>query len=163
MTRLSRPTAGDALMVVGVLHTAIGLAKYRRTLREMARDGMVGTVNGDHERDEAFWFLVCGTSMVLTGRLARWAQLRTRTLPASVGSMLLGFGAAGATLMPRSGFWSLVVPDILALKAGRREDDDGADDAASTETKGGRRWRPNNERAAEYNRSVGGRCAQARW
>jgi hypothetical protein len=62
MTQLSRFSAGDALTVVGVLHTAVGLAKYRRTLREMARDGVVGAVNGDHERGEAFWLLVCGAS-----------------------------------------------------------------------------------------------------
>ena len=120
MTRLSRPTAGDALMVIGVLHTTIGLAKYRRTLREMARDGIVGAVGGDHERGEAFWFLVCGASMVLTGRLARWTQLRTGTLPASTGWMLLDIGAAGVALMPRSGFWALFVPAILALVVGRR-------------------------------------------
>ena len=87
MSRLSRFSAGDALTAIGVLHTAAGLAEYRQTLREMARDGVVG---GDHERGEAFWFLVCGASMVLTGRLARWTQLRTGTLPASTGSMLLG-------------------------------------------------------------------------
>ena len=124
MTRLPSFTAGDALMVVGVLHTAIGFAEYRRTLREMARDGMVGTVDGDHERGEAFWFLVCGASIVLTGRLARWAQLRTGTIPASAGSMLLGISVAGATLMPRSGFWALFIPAILALDAGHREGED---------------------------------------
>jgi Family of unknown function (DUF6463) len=62
MTQLSRFSTGDALTVVDVPHTAVGLAKYRRTLREMARDGVVGSVNGDHERGEAFWFLVCGAS-----------------------------------------------------------------------------------------------------
>src|SRR5215212_2745984 len=62
MTQLSRFSTGEALTVVGVPHTAVGLAKYRRTLREMARDGVVGSVNGDHERGEAFWFLVCGAS-----------------------------------------------------------------------------------------------------
>ncbi|HEX6711389.1 MAG TPA: DUF6463 family protein [Rubrobacter sp.] len=120
MIRLSRFTAGDALTAVGVLHTVVGLAKYRRTLREMARGGVVDAVNGDHERGEAFWFLMFGASVVLTGRLSRWTQLQTGTLPASTSSMLLGIGAAGATLMPRSGFWGLVVPAILALEAGRR-------------------------------------------
>jgi hypothetical protein len=127
MTRLSRFTAGDALTTIGVLPTAVGLAKYRGTLREMAHDdGVVDAVNGDHERGEVFWFLVCGASMVLTGRLARWTQLRTGTLPASTGSMLLGIGAAGATLMPRSGFWTLSVPVILALEARRRGSEVGA-------------------------------------
>jgi hypothetical protein len=116
---LSRFTAGDALAAIGVLHTVVGLAKYRRTLREMARGGVVGAVNGDHKRGEAFWFLMCGASMVLTGRLARWMQRQTGTLPASTGSMLLGIGAVGVTLMPRSGFWAIFVPAILASKTSR--------------------------------------------
>jgi len=107
--------------MVGVLHTAIGIAEYRRALRGIAHDGLVGAVKGDHERGEAFWFLVCGASMVLTGGLARWTQLRTGTLPASTGSMLLGISAAGATLMPRSGFWSPLVVAMLAFRVRRRE------------------------------------------
>jgi len=55
-------------MVIGILHTAIGLAEYRRTLREMVRDGMVGTVNGYHERGE-----------ILTVSLTKWlARSRKR-------------------------------------------------------------------------------------
>jgi len=122
MTSYPRPTAGDALTVVGVLHTTVGLAKYRRTLRKMAREGVIDTVKGDREREAALWFLTCGASLILTGRLARWTQLQTGTLPASTGTMLLGTGAAGAALLPRSGFWALFVPAILASKISRRRD-----------------------------------------
>jgi len=128
MTRLPSFTAGDALIVVGVLHTAIGFAEYRRTSREMARDGMVGTVDGDHERGEAFWFLVCGASMVLTGRLARWAQLRTGTLPASAGSLVSAWREPSSCLVRDSGpclsrpSWPWM-PDTERVKT-------GADDAS---------------------------------
>lgn len=125
MTRLPRFNAGDALTAIGVLHTAFGITEYRHALQEIARGGFVDAVKGDHERGEAFWSLMCGASMVLTGRLARWTQLRTGTLPASTGSMLLGIGVAGATLMPRSGFWALFVPAILALEAGSKGSADG--------------------------------------
>ena len=114
MTWLPRPTAGDALTVVGALHTSIGLAKYHKGLREMVRDGVIDTVEGDPEREAAVWFLTCGASLILMGRLARWTQRQTGTLPSFVGPMLFGIGAVGASFMPRSGFWALFLAAILA-------------------------------------------------
>lgn len=107
MMRIQRLGAGEALTAVGVFHTAAGLAKYRHALREMAHEGLVDAVKGDHERGEAIWFLMCGASVFLTGRLARWTQMRTGTLPASTGWMLFGIGVVGSALLPRSGFWSI--------------------------------------------------------
>jgi hypothetical protein len=115
MTRLLRPTAGDALATVGVLHTTVGLAKYRKALREMVRDGVIDTIEDDPDREAAVWFLTCGASLSLMGFLARWTLRQTGTLPFFVGPMLFGIGAVGATLMPRSGFWALFVAGILAF------------------------------------------------
>ena len=115
MTRLPRPTAGDALAITGILHTIIGLVEYRGALRDMVRDGVIDTVEDNPEREAAFWFLTCGVSLVLMGWLARWTQRRTGTLPSFVGSALLGIGTAGVTLMPRSGFWAVFVSAILAF------------------------------------------------
>jgi hypothetical protein len=74
MTRLLRPTAGDKLATVGVLHTTGGLAKYRKALREMVRDGVIDTIEDDPDREAAVWFLTCGASLILMGFLARWTQ-----------------------------------------------------------------------------------------
>ena len=114
MTRLPRPTAGDALTTIGVLHTTVGLAKYRKALRKIVRDGVIDVVEGYLEREATLWFLTCGASLILTGRLARWTQRQTGTLPSFVGPMLFGLGTVGATLMPRSGFWAIFVAVILA-------------------------------------------------
>lgn len=115
MTPFSRPTTGDALTIIGILHTSIGLAEHRRVLREVVRDGMIDAVEGDPEREAALWFLTCGVSLVLMGRLARWPQRQAGTLPSFVGPELLGIGMAGVTLMPRSGFWAVLVAAILAF------------------------------------------------
>jgi len=120
MMRMQRLGAGEALTAVGVFHTAAGLAKYRHALREMAYEGLVDAVKGDHERGEAIWFLMCGASVFLTGRLARWTEMRTGTLPASTGWMLFGIGVVGSALLPRCGFWSIFVPAILSLGVTRR-------------------------------------------
>ena len=115
MTRSPRPTAGGTLVIIGMLHTSIGLAEHRRVLQEMVRDGMFDAVEGDPEREAAFWFLTCGVSLVLLGWLVRWAQRQTGTLPFFVGPALLGIGTAGITFMPRSGFWAVFVAAILAF------------------------------------------------
>jgi Family of unknown function (DUF6463) len=113
--RLSCPTAGTVLTIIGILHTSIGLAEHRGALREMVRNGMIDAVEGDPEREAAFWYLTCGVSLVLMGWLARWARRQTGTLPFFVGPALLGIGTAGVTLMPRSGFWAVFVAAILAF------------------------------------------------
>jgi hypothetical protein len=48
------------------------------TLQEVARDGVIDAVAGDHERELAIWFITCGAALILTGRLAHWAQLATQ-------------------------------------------------------------------------------------
>lgn len=115
MTGLSRPTAGTALTIVGILHTSIGLAEHREVLRDVVRDGVIDTVEGDAEREAAFWFITCGVAIVLMGWSLRWARLQTGTLPRFVGPALLGIGTVGVTLMPRSGFWAVLVAAILAF------------------------------------------------
>jgi Family of unknown function (DUF6463) len=50
MMPIQRLGAGEALTAVGVFHAAAGLAKYRHALREMAHEGLVDAVKGDHER-----------------------------------------------------------------------------------------------------------------
>ena len=96
MTRLPRPTAGTALTIIGILHTGIGLAEHRAVLREIVRDGVIDAVEGDPEREAAFWFITCGVSLVLMGRLARWTRLQAGALPPFVGPALLGIGTAGS-------------------------------------------------------------------
>ena len=60
VTRSLRPTAGAALTIIGILHTGIGLVEHRAVLREIVRDGVIDAVEGDPERETAFWFITCG-------------------------------------------------------------------------------------------------------
>ncbi len=70
----------------------------------------------------------------MPGQLAHWAQRRTGTLPPALGWGLLGLSAAGAVLMPVSGFWLVIPQAPLALALSRRG---GApEDAVGTATAG---------------------------
>ena len=81
---------------------------------------MIDTVRGRRDREEALWFLVSGAALVVIGRLAAWTERRTGTLPTSTGALLLGLGAVGAAVLPRSGFWTLLPAGAAAIRVARR-------------------------------------------
>ncbi len=112
---------GELQLATGAAHLALGVARFRPALAAIARDGVVGVTQGDHERETAVWFLTSGAGFLLAGGLARWAQRQAGTLPVGYGVGLLGLGLAGAALMPRSGFWAVAANGLLALAAARAE------------------------------------------
>lgn len=112
---------GRLITAIGAGHTAIGLVGYRSVLAAMGRDGLIDSVRGVPHRQEALWFLTSGAGLVVTGSLASFTERRTGTLPPSTGVLLLGIGALGGTVLPRSGFWALIPVGAAALRVARRD------------------------------------------
>lgn len=110
---------GETQIAIGILHTAIGLRAYRRPLAAIVRQRGLA-VTDPPERQAAFWFMVCGLSTIAAGQTARWAQRQTGTIPAGLGRSSLAVGLLGGLLIPKSGFWLVVLHGLLAL-SGRRE------------------------------------------
>ena len=121
MGRRGTGLVGTLITAVGAGHTAIGLVGYRSVLAAMVREGLVDSVRGVPRREEALWFLTSGAGLVVTGRLASFAEQRTGTLPPSTGALLLGIGALGGAVLPRSGFWGLIPVGAAALRVARRD------------------------------------------
>jgi hypothetical protein len=101
-------------MAIGVLHTVVGLAIFRATLKELLAEGLVNTVHGQPMRELAFWFLFFGFLGILLGALVDWCEARGQRLPAFLGLGLLALAAVCVTLMPVSGGWLLLVPALGA-------------------------------------------------
>jgi hypothetical protein len=112
---------GDLVTVIGAGHTAIGLVGHRAALMDIAPAGVIDTVRGELDREQALWFLVSGAALVGIGRLASYTERRTGALPASTGALLLGLGTVGAAVLPRSGFWTLLPAGVAALRAATRD------------------------------------------
>jgi hypothetical protein len=118
-----RRYSGPLLMATGVLDLLVCLLLYPGPLGAIARGGFFNTVElrpPRLDREVAFWHVASGTMMVLLGALVHWAQARTATLPAFLGWSLLAFGAAGAILVPVSGFWAVLPQAGLILAVSRR-------------------------------------------
>jgi hypothetical protein len=122
-----RGTPGKALLLIGVLHEAVGIAAGlgalplsdglpRNLFREILSAGVIGAVEADRGRAVLFWYLSFGLLLLMLGfALDRW-EVRGDRLPASVGWQLVLLALAGGLLIPASGFWLALVPGIWVLR-----------------------------------------------
>lgn len=118
--------AGTGLLVIGTAHLALAARRWGGTYARMARGGLVGSLQpaGGPEQErlrraEGFWFGVTGVSLLLLGDLARSVERRGDDLPRSLGWGLAGTALLGGTVVPRSGFWALLLPAWAVLRRAR--------------------------------------------
>ena len=110
-----------ALTWTGVIHTLYGVVAYGATLAEIVGDGVFNAIGSDSGpgRDAALWFLATGVLLIVLGRMARWAQRSTGTLPSFLGWSVVGLALVIGVLNPASG-WPLVAVSGALLLAARR-------------------------------------------
>ncbi len=106
---------GKSIIFIGIVHSLFGFVVFRSTLAGLLRDGLVNTVNGQPEREFAFWFLFFGFMAIISGTLVDWCERIYEKLPGFLGWSLLALTAALVILMPVSGGWSLFIPAIGAI------------------------------------------------
>ncbi len=111
---------GIAVVATGVLHLATGLVAFGPPLLGMIGDGLVNTIGADVERNNAWWFLVAGGFLVITGLTIRWALRTAGQLPAVLGWGMILISALGVVVAPASGFWLVLVEGVLLVYVSRR-------------------------------------------
>ncbi len=113
---MSKITAGSLTIGIGVVHQAVGVGFGRHALAAIARDGIIGAVEANHERAVVFWFLFFGFVLILFGASLH-AHERAGTAPRSLGFGLLALSLAGGLAIPTSGFWLALVPAAMVIFA----------------------------------------------
>lgn len=120
---LPQPLVGRTLLAIAAVHVGAGPVVYPESLRSTWEAGVVGAVERDpvlvDRRGIGFWYLTTGGALALLGGAVHHLEQRPEGLPRSVGWGLLAFAGWGAALMPRSGFWALAGPGVLALRRRR--------------------------------------------
>ncbi len=111
---------GPFLTLLGIVHLLLFAVLHAHRWAAIARDGGVGTVDGDDEREAAFWTVGFGLLLLLVGDLLRHLQTRQGAAPASSGWIMLVLGVGGGVLMPVSPFWLFVPLGLLLLGPPRR-------------------------------------------
>lgn len=119
MSRSSPPLAlaGSLLIGVAVLHAAFGAWFGRGPLAGMLSDGIFNSVDSHSERGLVFWFLMVSPLLLLLGQLCMFLAERGITPPRWLGFEVLLLTVGCALLMPVSGFWLLIPPAALLLRA----------------------------------------------
>ncbi len=125
--RLASP--GRAIALVGAGHAAWGLVAYRKPLVEILRAGAYDTVgdgifrraHSDDARAAGFWFMFAAPLMGLCGHLLEVAlRSADREAVLAGGRTVLGLGAVGTAVMPRSGFPAVLPIGLWAIRRGRQ-------------------------------------------
>ena len=119
MSDLNRWVPRLTLVLAGV-HAVTAVAQYRQVYRDMFSDGIVGSVDRQHDREAATWFFVGAPSVAALGLVSRWGVKHAGCIPPAVPPTLLGLGALIAALSPASGGWALLGLGAAGLAARRR-------------------------------------------
>ncbi|MDQ3755045.1 MAG: DUF6463 family protein [Acidobacteriota bacterium] len=107
---------GRSIVLIGLLHTVFGLIGFRNTLAALIGEGIINTVNGQPDREMAFWFICCGFLMIVFGALIDWCESKEIKLPPAIGWGLLTISIIGVMFMPDSGFWLFIIPSIGLMR-----------------------------------------------
>ena len=107
---------GRSIILIGILHTVFGLVGFSDTLIVLFGEGIINTVNGQPDREMAFWFLFFGFSLMVFGALVDWCESKEIKLPPAIGWGLLTISILGVMFMPASGFWVVIIPAIGLIR-----------------------------------------------
>jgi uncharacterized membrane protein HdeD (DUF308 family) len=108
-----------ALFALGVAHIAFGLVRFRTALTEACVAGFVGQFQAPEARRTAFWFLMCGPLLMVTGQVAVHAvAISDFWLLRVIGAYLLVVSAIGVTAFPKSPLWAPLLLSPLFILAG---------------------------------------------
>ncbi|MDQ0893179.1 DUF6463 family protein [Agromyces ramosus] len=110
--------AGPALIIVCVLHTAVGVLASAPALGEALASGWFGAMTSNLE--VALWFLMTGFFGMVTG-LAMTALEHAGRLPWSVSIALLMIALIGVSAAPVSGFLLVLVAAVIAVVQSARQ------------------------------------------
>ena len=124
-------TAGRLLMLSGLLHILGGAWVGRQPLGRMVRAGVwgaadsaLGHVASQMEQELVFWFLLWGIVTFIFGQLVAGLERHGQRPPAWIGWELLLMNVIAIALYPKGGFWLVLIPAVLLIKAARKREGD---------------------------------------
>ena len=103
---------GKSVLFIGIIHLGFGFIFFRYILAELGREMLFNTVDGQPDREAAFWFLFSGVALLIIGGLIQWFEQRQFDLPLFLKWSFLAITLLGCFIMPKSGFWLLFIPTI---------------------------------------------------
>ncbi len=69
------------------------------------------------EKELVFWFILWGIVTCICGQLVAWMERQGKHPPAWIGWELLLMNFVAIALYPKGGFWFVLLPAVLLIKA----------------------------------------------
>jgi hypothetical protein len=115
------PGTGRLLQLIACGHVGVGSALYRRELREIGQEGILGAVPYRGPRATAFWFLVPSPLLWMLGRLLGRAEAAgDAEMLRSVSLLGVLCAPIAIACVPLSGFWGWLAVSLRGLREARR-------------------------------------------
>ncbi|MFV0252468.1 MAG: DUF6463 family protein [Beutenbergiaceae bacterium] len=106
---------GRWIMVVALLHIALGFVMFTEPWIELTQAGFVDAAAASPMRGKAVWYGLFGVLLFVLGASIDALERARQALPATATIGLLVLVLLGIVLMPLSGFWLVVPPAGVAL------------------------------------------------
>ena len=127
IVRRHRHQVGRLLMLIGFLHVLGGTWVGREPLARMVRDGLLGEADSalghrasEVEKELVFWFLLWGLLMFMFGQVISGMERQGKRPAACIGWELAAMSLLAMALYPKGGFWFVLIPAFLIIKAAGR-------------------------------------------
>ncbi|GAA4428356.1 hypothetical protein GCM10023169_29380 [Georgenia halophila] len=115
------PVVGGLLTLIGAVHVASTSLVYPEGVASVLDSRVIASIEAEPDvlalRSAVFWYVTAGLLIIVIGALVIWVERFTGHVPRFVAWALLVVTAWGVLLMPVSGFWALLAPVAIALRA----------------------------------------------
>jgi Family of unknown function (DUF6463) len=115
---------GRLLMLIGFLHVLGGTWVGRASLARIFWDGFwgeadsaLGHIASEVDKELVFWFLLWGLFMFMFGQVISWIERQGKRPAAFIGWELAAISLLAIALCPKGGFWAVLIPAFLIIKA----------------------------------------------
>ena len=120
---LGKRRAARLLMATGCLHVLGGVWLGREPLMRIWREGFfgeadsaLGHIPSRTEKELVFWFLLWGVFTFLLGQLVSRMESQGKRPPAYFGWELVIISLVAALLIPKGGFWLVLIPAFMLTR-----------------------------------------------
>ena len=114
-------------MLIGVLHIFGGAWVGREPLARIFREGFfgeadsaLGHVASQMDKELVFWFLLWGMFTFILGQLISCVEAQGKRPAALIGWELAAVSLLAIALYPKGGFWFVLIPAFLIIKASKQ-------------------------------------------
>jgi hypothetical protein len=113
--------SGIFLLATGILHSISAVLLFGEGLQAIICGGLLDAVGDDDARGLAFWFLICGITLIFLGQVLHYYIKREqKPAPLFLGYYMLALTVVGCIVVPVSGFW-LFLPQALIIIFAKRK------------------------------------------